>query len=74
MKKIQKKKKTKVWAVTYADGYEFSGVVYEIYDNKKSADDRATKLNAVKQCQSPGAMDEFEVEEFTLNGKSKYLW
>ena len=68
-----KKPKTKVWAVTYGDGFEFAGVVYEIYDNEKLADKRAAELNAARQCQRPGGSDSYSVEEFQLNAKSEYL-
>jgi hypothetical protein len=57
----------KVWAVTYSDGYEFSGVVVEIYDDETLADLRALELNA-KQCH-PASYAGFSVEEFELNKK-----
>ena len=63
----------KVWAVTFGDGYEFAGVVYEIYDNEKAADARAAELNAARQCQRPDAAGGYDVDEFTLNAKSEYL-
>ena len=57
----------KVWAVTYSDGYEFSGVVVEIYDDETLADLRALELTA-KQCQ-PRSYASFSVAEFELNKK-----
>jgi len=70
---VTKKKKKKLWAITYSDGYEFSGVLYEIYDDKKLAETREVELNAAKQCQCPGSAAYYEVNEFVLNTKSKYL-
>ncbi len=57
----------KVWAITYSDGFEFSGVVVEIYDDETAADLRALELNEAKQCQYDG----YSVQGFELNAKNE---
>ena len=37
----------KIWAVTYSDGFEFSGVIVEAYDDETAADLRCMELNRI---------------------------
>lgn len=53
----------KVWCVTYGDGYEFSGVVYEVYDDETLADLRCLELNEKLKSQYAG----YSVQEFEIN-------
>jgi hypothetical protein len=59
----------KIWAVTYSDGYEFSGVIVEAYDDETAADLRALELNEKQKNQYGG----YSVEEFELNKREEEL-
>lgn len=58
-----------VWCVTYGDGFEFSGVVYEVYDDKTKAELRCLELN--EKLQSKYAS--YDVEEFELNKQNETI-
>lgn len=60
----------KIWAVTYGDGFEFSGVIIEAWDNEADAHRRALELQARLGKNSYAGYD---VEEFTLNEYAKDL-
>jgi len=59
----------KIWAVTYSDGYEFSGVIVEAYDDEAAADLRALELNEKLKSQYGG----YSVEEYELNKRDEQL-
>lgn len=72
MTKTEEKSLKKVWAITYSDGFEFAGVVIEIYDDETLADLRAIELNELNQAkQEMPRYDSYSVEEFELNAKSE---
>jgi hypothetical protein len=58
----------KIWAVTYSDGYEFSGVIVEAYDDETAADLRALELN--EKLKGYGG---YSVEEYELNKRNEEL-
>jgi len=64
----------KIWAITYGDGYEFSGVIVEAYDNEAEADNRATELQE-KHDKRRGKFSYggYSVEEFELNARDEKL-
>lgn len=59
----------KIWVVTYSDGYEFSGVIVEAYDDETVADLRAQELNEKESSKYGG----YSVEEFELNKRNEQL-
>lgn len=64
----------KIWAITYSDGYEFSGVIVEAYDDEVEADKRATELQAKRdKKRGPDNYGGYDVIEFELNQRDETL-
>lgn len=59
----------KVWCVTYGDGFEFSGVVCEVYDDRTVADLRCLELNEKLN----SAYASYDVQEFEVNKPDEAL-
>lgn len=55
----------KIWIITYGDGYEFSGVFIEAYDDQTTAELRALELQE-KEASTYGG---YSVEEYEINTK-----
>lgn len=53
----------KVWCVTYGDGFEFSDVVCEVYDDETKAELRCLDLNEKR----PSKYGGYDVRELELN-------
>jgi hypothetical protein len=62
----------KIWVITYGDGFEFSGVIYEAYDDKTTADLRCLELND-KHIESGHIYGGYDVQEFELNKRNESL-
>jgi hypothetical protein len=57
----------KIWAITYGDGYEFSGQIVEAYDDETTAELRAIELQEAYEAKGRSRYGGYSVEEFELN-------
>jgi hypothetical protein len=62
----------KIWAITYGDGFEFSGVIVEAYDDETVADLRCMELNK-KWTERGSQYGGYDVQEYELNKRDETL-
>lgn len=55
----------KIWVITYGDGFEFSGVFIEAYDDQTVAELRILELEELHPSQYGG----YSLEEYEINSK-----